>query len=482
MPSEQETPAAEGYLTVSELHQRLNALLKAKAANLSFQGEISQFTLARSGHLYLSIKDEKSQIAAVMWRSHVSRLGFSVEEGMSVLCEGDANIYHGNGKFQIVLSRLTPAGEGLLRKRYIELKAKLEKEGLFDPERKRALPFLPRSVGIVTSKSGAAVHDIMTKIRERMPQTRVLLYDAKVQGAGSVEDVVAGITWFNRQKNVEVLIIGRGGGSLEDLWTFNEEAVARAVFASKIPVISAVGHEVDVALTDLVADLRSPTPTAAGERVVPSRKELLQQLSQFAQRLDQFDLWFRPLSQRVDELEMRLSNCAGRVVADARERLASLRADLHLLRPDRRLSELRGRLSLIEEHFRSALEAGLVKKSNRLAVFESRLDLRDLRKVIVQYRGRVDSDAQRLLRAARVVITRSDSTVTRLQKTLEAVSPLRVLERGYSVVRLGNSVVRDAAELSKGDTLRLAFHKGGAEATVSALLKDSAGENGEGKE
>lgn len=471
MPFNQSLDEQPGYLSVSELHQRLNRVLKAHASQLAFQGEVSQVTRAKSGHLYLTIKDERSQVSAVMWSSSVQRLGFSVEEGLSVLCEGDANIYQGNGKFQIVLSRILEAGEGLLRKKYLELKAKLEKEGLFDPERKRPLPFLPRSVGIVTSQSGAAIHDIMTKIHERMPQTKVFLYDARVQGAGSAQEVVAGIAWFNHQQSVDVLIIGRGGGSLEDLWTFNEEIVARAVFASKIPIISAVGHEVDIALTDLVADFRAPTPTAAGERVVPSRKDLLDQLERFDQRLNQFDFWFTPLSQRVDELEMRLNGVAGRVLSEAKRRLESLRADLNACRPGRLLSDLRGRIDLYAERLQSGVRSCFVHEQGKLSLLQSRLIPRELKRKIGQAHVSLQSMDTRISRAVRVLVAERALTIQRLQETLIAVSPTRVLERGYSIVSYDGKAVRSADSLKEGDALSLTFHRGRVEASVQSVYK-----------
>ena len=267
------------YLSISELTKQFNAVLKGEFPSVAFRGEISQCYVSASGHMYLSIKDEQSLISTVLWKSTVARLTFRPAEGVEVCCIGSPTIYSGSGKFQVVISRMEEAGEGLLRKRFLELKAKLEKEGFFDASRKRPLPFFPERIGIVTSKSGAAIADMMKKIRERMPSTEVYLYDARVQGRGSVEDIVEGIEYFQTNCNVEVIIVGRGGGSLEDLWSFNEEKVVRAIFSSRIPVISAVGHEVDTSLSDLAADVRAPTPTAAGEMVVPKKEELLQDVS-----------------------------------------------------------------------------------------------------------------------------------------------------------------------------------------------------------
>lgn len=296
----------DDFLSVTELNQELNANFNEHFANIRFEGEISEITFARSGHIYFTLKDADSQLQSAMWRSNAERLKFEPKAGLLVQCIGTANIYNKSGRFQMLVSKMREAGEGGLQQKYLELKNKLEKEGLFDEQRKRELPFFPKTVGIVTSGTGAALQDILVKIRKRAKGTKVILADAKVQGPGAKEDIVKGIKKLNEDGRAEVIIIGRGGGSLEDLFAFNEEEVVRAVFSSRIPIISAVGHEVDIALSDLAADVRAPTPTAAGVMVVPDCTELLGTLVKLEERLLNYERWLAPIQQLVDEKEEKL--------------------------------------------------------------------------------------------------------------------------------------------------------------------------------
>lgn len=294
------------FLSITELVGVVQGVLEAELPEIAFEGEVSQITKAASGHIYLTLKDEKSQIPVVIWRGLAQTIKFDLKAGVSIRCSGRPNLYNVSGKFQFVLTYLELAGEGALQKKFLELKAKLEKEGLFAPERKRPIPFFPKAVGVVTSKTGAVIHDIMVKIQGRMPAMPVFLVDARVQGEGAAEEIAAGVQQLDASGLVDVIIVARGGGSLEDLWAFNEEVVVRAIFASKTPIVSGVGHEVDVTLTDFVADVRAPTPTAAAEMVVPKRDDLLALISDYERRLLDSDRWFRPKEQRLDELAIRL--------------------------------------------------------------------------------------------------------------------------------------------------------------------------------
>ena len=272
-------------LSVSELTRRIKGDLEKNFQSVWVAGEISNLSRPNSGHIYLTLKDDKAQISLVIWKSTSQRIKFQLHDGLAVLVCGDITVYPPRGNYQLIVSRILPQGMGALQLAFMQLKDKLEKEGLFDPSHKKPLPLLPRTIGIVTSPSGAAIRDILKQIGRRFPSVHVLLYPARVQGEGAKEDIVAGIRALNEYPGVDVMIVGRGGGSIEDLWAFNEEVVARAIYASRVPVISAVGHEVDVTISDLVADARALTPTAAGEMVVPDRDELLLDLQRVQERL-----------------------------------------------------------------------------------------------------------------------------------------------------------------------------------------------------
>lgn len=417
------TATEPSYISISELTRALGACLDQGFPQILFTGEISEITRAASGHLYLTIKDPKSQVSVVMWRAHVVSLGFEPKPGSIVRCHGRPNIYPVTGRLQIVVHQMLPDGEGLLQKKFLELKAKLEREGIFVPERKRPIPFLPRAIGIVTSKSGAVIHDIMVKLRERMPIVPVFLVDVRVQGEGAAGEIAAAIEFLNQRSDIEVIIVARGGGSLEDLWAFNEERTVRAIFASRIPVVSGVGHEVDVTLSDMVADVRAPTPTAAAELVVPHRRDLLGRIDQLSRRLGQYERWFMPLVQRVDEVTLRLDSSLQQVLRNARLHLQAAEARLKLLQPEQVLRLFAARVSLFEQRLAMVLSSLMRDQANRLQ---------------------------------------------RLSDKLELLSPRRIMQRGYSVVRRGGKLITSARTLAPAERLELLFHEGRAEAIVES--------------
>jgi exodeoxyribonuclease VII large subunit len=414
------------YLTVSEVARLVNDILELQFPQLLFRGEISQMTVAQSGHIYFTIKDEGAQLACAMWAGVARTLSFKPRVGMSVRCHGRPNVYAQSGKFQVIVNRLFEDGEGELRRRFLELQKGLESEGFFAPERKRPLPFLPKAVGIVTSRTGAVIHDMMVKIKERFPSMVVYLADTRVQGEGAASEIAEAIRKLDRSGLVDVIIVARGGGSLEDLWAFNEEEVVKAVFSCSKPVISGVGHEVDVTLCDLVADLRAPTPTAAAEIVVPKISELLVWIDELSRRLSDTDRWLQPRAQRVDDLSLRLS---ARLVALRREaalRLQVAEASLVRIRPDRVLELLSLKLSALQGRLLAGLE--------------------QMRRERLQ---RVDQYAARL----------------------EGVNPQAVLARGYSIVTLNNRSIRSIADVNSGDVLDIRV----ADGTITSLVKDKSG-------
>lgn len=387
-------PGNPDVLSVSALVALLQEVVEDNFVQVLVEGEIANFATPASGHWYLTLKDERAQLRAVMFRPQNRLLRFRPQGGMKVLCRGRMSVYPQRGELQLVLDSMEPSGIGSLQIAFEQLKERLAAEGLFAERHKRALPSFPATVGVVTSATGAAIHDILNVLRRRSAGVRVLIRPVKVQGEGAAEEIAAGIAELNRHGEADVLIIGRGGGGIEDLWAFNEEAVARAVHASQIPVISAVGHEVDTTIADLVADLRAPTPSAAAELVVKERLAL---------------------ENHLDHLTLRMA--------------AQVRS---------RLQRLRDRLDAIRAVLRSPAE--------RIALARQRQD--DLER--------------RLSRAVQARIDNSKQVLGAQASRLDALSPLRVLGRGYSIAfaERDGSVVRDAAALQPAERLRLRFARG----------------------
>lgn len=381
-------------VSVSRLVALLREVVEDNFVQVLVEGEISNFSVPASGHFYFSLKDEQSQLRAVMFRPQNRLLRFRPENGLKVVCCGRVTLYPQRGELQLVVESLEPLGLGGLQLAFEQLKTRLAAEGLFAPQRKRPLPYFPETVGVVTSATGAAIHDILQVLRRRGPGVRVLLVPVKVQGEGAAEEIAAAIADLNRHGEADVLIIGRGGGSLEDLWAFNEEVVARAIHASALPVIAAVGHEVDVSIADLVADLRAPTPSAAAEMVVKSRLEL---------------------EGHIDHLILRLTAGVRRDLALLGERVAGLR---------RRLRSPKQELQLRQE---------------RLGQFATRLE-QAIQRLLAQRRERQHA----------------------LLSTLDALSPLRTLARGYAIAyrERDTSVVQRGTDVSVGERVLLQLAHG----------------------
>lgn len=431
--------------SISELNQLLNLTLEQQVGVISFEGELAEVKRAASGHVYARIQDQESQIDIVLWQSTAKTVSFPLSQGLAVRCRGKPNVYRKSGRLQIVVSKIELGGEGALRKKFLELKAKLEAEGLFSPERKRALPFLPRAIGVVTSQSGAAVHDIMVRLTERMPQVPVYLVDVRVQGPGSAEDIAAGLRFLDAQNLCDVIIVGRGGGSLEDLWAFNEEVVVRAIFAARTPVVSAVGHEVDVSLSDLVADVRAPTPTAAAEIVVPQRSELLRQIDELSRRIHDVERWFSPLLQAVDELNDRLSRRVGAVIEQHALHLKAAEAHLKSLRPTELLRLFAQRITLLQQRLSHTVSPDKFKELHaRVSFAESRLTSLSVR-----------------------AHERASHALEQLAQRFETVSPIQVLKRGYALVEKEGVLVRSTEQIRSSDLVSVRVSDGAFTAKVS---------------
>ena len=388
--------ATRKFLTITELNELVKGTLESRLEPLWVEGEVSNFRMPPSGHCYFTLKDDRSQIAAVMFRRQGMRLRFTPENGMALLCYGRVSVYSARGDLQLYVEDMEPQGKGALYLAFEQLKKKLAEEGLFAPERKRPLPFLPQTIGIVTSGRGAALHDMLRILADRFSRRRIIVRPVQVQGEGAAREIAAGIADLNRLGGIDVMIVGRGGGSLEDLWAFNEEIVARAIHASSIPVVSAVGHEIDFTIADFVADQRAPTPTAAAEMIMPRMAELL---------------------ERVAAMEAQLQRCMQSKIDRSRQDLS--RWVRRLADPGRRLRENQ---QLVDE-----LSIALVRR------FQERL--RKCRDHLARQSGR-----------------------------LEALSPLAVLERGYSIAHKlpEERIVKEAANLAEGDLLRISFASGKA--------------------
>lgn len=440
--------------SVSRLNREVRAVLEGSFPLLWVEGEVSNLAQPASGHIYFSLKDPAAQVRCAMFRSKRLLLGFRPASGQHVLVRGRVGLYEGRGDFQLIVDHMEPAGEGALRLELGRLKQKLAAEGLFDESRKRALPAFPRRVGLITSPSGAAIRDLLSVLRRRFPALPVIVYPAQVQGEAAAGELVGALELANRRGECDLLVLARGGGALEDLMAFNDESLARAIYASAIPLVTGVGHEIDFTIADLVADRRAATPSAAAELVSPSAQHLTQRLAAFEQRLaraaaaslarlrqrftaaERHLRLLHPLAelqrrqQRVDELERRLVEAMGRRLDGSRRRWDALSARLGTATPARGLDRLRLRERELEGRLLRALPRQLAFRRQRLA-------------------GTVHA--------------------------LDALSPLSTLSRGYAVVRRlpEKGVLRDAAQVAPGDRVEALLEQGTLTARVEETRKRS---------
>lgn len=438
-------PARRTY-TVSELNAAIRAALDAEFQDIWVSGEISGAKLSQSGHYYFTLKERDSQIRCVAFRSAHRYWKFKPQDGVAVLARGRIDVYEARGEYQLLVETLEPQGHGALQFAFEQLKKKLAAEGLFDPARKRALPKLPARIGIVTSPRGAAIADMIQILTRRFPGLHIRLYPALVQGEGSVEEVCRGIQYFSRSNWAEVVIVARGGGSLEDLWTFNEEAVARAIAACEVPVVSAIGHETDVTMADFVADLRAPTPSAAAEMIVCTRQEVLDRIASARGKLAQ-------------AARYRLAMLARRVDQQGIERALSL---LHRS-VGRRLQRIDELDYSVRERLRGAVE-GRARARRQL---EARLARFDPRPRFGAARRRVEAARAAAVHAASLTLARGRGRAEQLAAHLSQLSPLRILERGYAIVTgPEGAIVTRSSAAPPGSEIRVRLAEGRLEARV----------------
>jgi exodeoxyribonuclease VII large subunit len=441
-------PARKLY-SVSELNAHIRAVIDAEIGQVWVAGEISGVRLAPSGHYYFTLKDGDSQIRCACFRMTARYLKFKPQDGIAVVARGRVDVYEARGEYQLLVDSIEPRGHGALQLAFEQLKKKLLAEGLFETARKRPLPKLPRRIGIVTSPSGAVIKDVLNILERRFPGLHVRLYPALVQGEGSVEQVCRGLRYFSGSGWAEVVILARGGGSLEDLWTFNEEAVARAIAESKVAVISAVGHETDFSIADFVADLRAPTPSAAAELVVCTREQVTEQIAALCKAAEQ-------------TIRYRVTVGARRLHSQGIDRATAVIQRM-IGRSFQRVDELQ---RCAQDHMRRRLR----DVQGRRDGLDQRLRRTDLRVRFAEAGRRLDSLRHAAHAAIRRTVTGARAKFEPLTSELAQLSPLRVLDRGYAVVQdTAGHVVRDAAEVKAGDALQIRLSKG----TVTARAEDA---------
>jgi exodeoxyribonuclease VII large subunit len=436
---------------VSELTERIRDLIETAFPDVWVEGEVSNFRAAQSGHLYFTLKDARSQIRCVCFRDQVRGLKFRPEDGLHVTVRGSLGVYEPRGEYQIYVSHIEPVGLGALQLAFEQLKKRLEEEGLFDEERKKPLPVLPRRIGVITSPTGAAIRDILRVLKRRFPNVHVLLYPVKVQGEGAAPEIVEALSYFTRAKAADVLILARGGGSLEDLWPFNEEIVARAIAASAIPVITGVGHETDFTIADFVADLRAPTPSAAAEIVVRSRQEFERHIAEYERRL-------------VHRMRYLLSEWRHEV-RDLQTHRGFRQLEVLLRRRRQQLDELSSSLAVgLRLRLATTLQR-LTRASTRLACFDLRLWMSRWRSVLDQRRMELRVAMDRLL-----IAKRRAWQISTVQ--LEERSPLALLERGYAIAYdASGKVLRSPDQVALRDDIRIRLARGSLDATVRGKSK-----------
>lgn len=446
----------DSIYSVSQLNREAKRLLASHFLTVQVQGEISNLSLPSSGHYYFTLKDAQAQIRCAMFKGQQQKLRFKPANGNLVVATAQVSLYEPRGDYQLVVEQLEEAGDGALRLAFERLKQKLLLEGLFEQGRKKPIPQLPGQVGVITSASGAAIHDILSVLKRRFPAIPVLIYPVSVQGDNAKFEISAALETANRQARVDVLILARGGGSLEDLWAFNEEIVARAVAASRIPVISAVGHEVDFSIADFVADLRAPTPSAAAEHAVPDQTAWLNAFVGIERQL-------------IRQMQGKL--------LQQQQRLNWLSKALQTQHPGEKLQRNAQRLDELEQRLNRALQSRLQHCRQHLALNEQGLNRNQPLAAINAYRQQLGYFQQRLIRSVQLTLSILKSRQTAAAQTLHAVSPLATLERGYAIVQRHDStlIVKSISQLRENELLDTRFASGRIVSQVKEIIHERPG-------
>ena len=433
-------PGRDVY-TVARLNREVRGLLEAGLPSLWIEGELSNFSRPASGHWYFTLKDEAAQVRCVMFRQRNQALRFAPQDGMQALLRARVGLYEPRGEFQLIVDHLEEAGEGVLRRRFEALKLALAAEGLFDAARKRAPPRLPRRIGVVTSPSGAALRDVLQVLRRRFPAIPVVVYPVPVQGISAPREIAEMLALADRRAEVDVLLLVRGGGSLEDLWAFNEEIVARAIFASTIPIISAVGHETDVTIADFVADLRAATPSAAAEHATPDQQEWL---------------------SRFVQLEARLQQQLQRKLNQKQQALAWLSKRLQQQHPGQKLARNAQRMDELESRLNQSMQTRLRHNKSLVEAKIAKLWQHNPSVTINNYKQKQDYLSKRLITVTRHKLESLNQRLLNDSQTLHAVSPLATLNRGYALVihQPSGQIIRSTEQLRSGDIVETRVAQG----------------------
>ncbi|HEX7238440.1 MAG TPA: exodeoxyribonuclease VII large subunit [Gammaproteobacteria bacterium] len=436
-------------LSVSNLNRDARRIVETGLGTVWVEGEISNLSRPSSGHLYWSLKDSAAQVRCAMFRLAARGLTFELANGQQILVRARATLYEARGEYQLVVDYVEEAGEGVLRRKFEELKRRLAAEGLFDPKRKQAIPKLPRRIGVITSSTGAALRDVLTALRRRFPLTAVLIYPTPVQGPGSAEEIARTLALADRRAECDVLILTRGGGSLEDLWSFNEEVVARALAAVKLPIISGVGHEIDFTIADFVADLRAPTPSQAAELAVPDQREWL---------------------KRLAHLDQRIAHCTRQHLAKERRHLATVAHRLQRCNPTVQLRERAQRLDELEARLCRCVERRIETRKLRLARLATAVAHASPSHRLARTRERWRTAHGDLRRALLRQVERTQQRLKLASRALQSLSPLATLERGYAIVTdAGGKVLTDSGPVQRGTSIDVRLARGGLAATVDTV-------------
>jgi len=444
-------PQQRHIFSVAELNNSAKRLLEGQFPAVWLEGEISNLVAARSGHLYLTLKDDQAQIRAAMFRGNNIRLQFKPADGLQVLVRGRLSLFAPRGDYQLIIDHMEEAGLGALQRAFEQLKARLEAEGLFAPERKQSVPQRPARIGVVTSPTGAAIHDILSVLKRRFPLTEVILYPTQVQGKEAIDTICQAIETANRRQEVDVLIVGRGGGSLEDLWCFNEEKVARVIAASQLPIVSAVGHEIDFTIADFVADARAPTPSAAAELLSADSRELLDSLLGYQQWL------VNHLQRRIGEKQQKLDWLSRQ-----------------LKHPGKRLQEHGQRLEELQLRLRQSMRRTLALQQSQLQTAQARLQSQNPARRLQQHQRDTGVLLQRLQRSMTLRLERHQTRLQHAAQRLHTVSPLATLGRGYSITQTSDgNILRQASQANVGDSITTRLDQGQLTATITAIEPSS---------
>ena len=448
---------SNSYLSVKALTKYIKRKFDADPhlRDVYVTGELSNVKVHSSGHIYFTLKDDSSRINATMFRSQASKLSFKPEEGMKVFIRGDVNVYEASGAYQLYAQTMEPDGIGGLFVAFNQLKERLQKEGLFNPNFKQPIPQFPKTIGVLTATTGAAIRDICTTINRRYPQAEILIYPTLVQGAGAAPNITENIYLANRHGFCDVLIVGRGGGSIEDLWAFNEEIVARAIFESRIPVISAVGHETDTTIADFVADLRAPTPTAAAELAVPNQQQLYQQILHHQSILHQM---------MTSKLNFE------------RNRLTKLQNSYPLATPERLYRPFIERLIQVDLSLQNATKLYMMNEKSKLQSIDSKMKLYSPVHQLTAAKQQLTHRKQTMTNRMQQQLAQNKVAFTNQLRMLEALNPLALMSKGFSVAYKEENVVKSVHELEKGDVIELTFHDGYAEAKIEKKHVQKEGE------